>query len=112
MKKAQKHQERTDLLRAEYETMSEALQTVEEKEEEEDVCQIRFAGQRGKPVTDKFIRHCRTLLATGSSARLVREQLFLNAGFVLVLLLYLDSSLSLLYRSTNILIKPLNDERH
>jgi hypothetical protein len=81
VKKAQKHQERTDQLRAEYETMSEALQTVEEKEGEEDVCQIRFAGQRGKPVTDKFIRHCRTLLATGSSARSVREQLFLNAVF-------------------------------
>jgi hypothetical protein len=36
--KAMKNQERNDLLRAEYETMSEAFQTVEEKEEEEDVC--------------------------------------------------------------------------
>ncbi len=81
LKQVKKQQERNDKLRAEYETLSEALETVEEKVEEEIVCQIRHAGQRGNPVTDKFIRHCRTLLATGSSARSVREQLFLNAGF-------------------------------
>jgi hypothetical protein len=32
---------------------------------------------------DKFVRHVRALLATGSSARSVREQLFLNGGFFL-----------------------------
>jgi hypothetical protein len=30
-----------------------------------------------------FVRHVRALLATGSSARSVREQLFLNGGFIL-----------------------------
>ncbi len=38
---------------------------------------------RGKPLKDYFIRHCRCLLATGSSARSVREQLFLNGAFFL-----------------------------
>jgi hypothetical protein len=32
---------------------------------------------------DKFVRHERALLATGSSARSLREQLFLNGGFFL-----------------------------
>ncbi len=32
---------------------------------------------------DYFVRHCRCLLATGSSARSVREQLFLNGDFFL-----------------------------
>ncbi len=32
---------------------------------------------------ENFVRHVRTLLATGSSARSVREQLYLNGGFVL-----------------------------
>ena len=32
---------------------------------------------------DYFVRHCRCLLATGSSARSVREQLFLNGAFFL-----------------------------
>ena len=36
---------------------------------------------RGKPLKDAFVRHIRCLLATGSSARSVREQLFLNAAF-------------------------------
>jgi hypothetical protein len=34
---------------------------------------------------ETFVRHVRTLLATGSSARSVREQLYLNAGFFLSL---------------------------
>ena len=38
---------------------------------------------RGKPLKDYFVRHCRCLLATGSSARSVREQLFLNGAFFL-----------------------------
>jgi hypothetical protein len=84
LKKDMKSQELYNRLRAEYETMSEALQTLEEKEEEEDVCHIRHTRQKGKPMTDKFVRHCRTLLATGSSARSVREQLYLkNAGLFL-----------------------------
>ncbi len=32
---------------------------------------------------ETFVRHVRTLLATGSSARSVREQLYLKAGFFL-----------------------------
>jgi hypothetical protein len=50
------------------------------------VSQIRFpffAPCRGKPVKDTFVRHCRKLLATGSSARSVREQLFVNGSFFL-----------------------------
>ncbi len=38
---------------------------------------------RGKPLKDFFVWHCRRLLATGSSARSVREQLFLNGAFFL-----------------------------
>ena len=83
LKKEIKSQEIYNQLQAEYETMSEALQTLEDKEEEEDVCPIRHTRQKGKPMTDKFVRHCRTLLATGSSARSVLEQLYLNAGFFL-----------------------------
>ena len=59
------------------------MQALEEKEVEEDVSHIRHTKQKGKPMADKFVRHCRTLLATGSSARSVREQLYLNAGFFL-----------------------------
>jgi hypothetical protein len=40
-------------------------------------------GTKGKPVGFPFVRHCATLLATGGSARSVREQLLLNAGFFL-----------------------------
>ena len=35
------------------------------------------------PSKDPFVRHCRTLLATGASARSIREQLLLNAAFFL-----------------------------
>jgi hypothetical protein len=42
-----------------------------------------FARFRGKPLKGTFVRHCRTLFATGSSARSVREQLFVNATFFL-----------------------------
>ena len=43
----------------------------------------RHTHEKGKPMTDKFVRHCRTLLATGASARSIREQLLLNAAFSL-----------------------------
>ena len=45
--------------------------------------EIREVGGRGKPVTDKFVRHACTLLSTGGSARSALEQLHLNAGFFL-----------------------------
>jgi hypothetical protein len=44
---------------------------------------IREEGGRGKPVSDKFVRHARTLLSTGGSARSTLEQLHLNAAFFL-----------------------------
>jgi hypothetical protein len=42
---------------------------------------IREERGRGKPVNDKFVRHARTLLSTGGSARSTLEQLHLNAAF-------------------------------
>jgi hypothetical protein len=44
---------------------------------------IREFGGKGKPVSDKFVRHARTLLSTGGSARSTLEQLHLNASFFL-----------------------------
>jgi hypothetical protein len=44
---------------------------------------IRDAFGRGNAVSDKFVRHARTLLSTGGSARSTLEQLHLNAGFFL-----------------------------
>jgi hypothetical protein len=44
---------------------------------------IREEGGRGKPVSDTFVRHARTLLSTGGSARSTLEQLHLNAAFIL-----------------------------
>ena len=44
---------------------------------------IRESSGRGRPVNDKFVRHARTLLSTGGSARSTLEQLHLNAGFFL-----------------------------
>ena len=44
---------------------------------------IREERGRGKPVNDKFVRHARTLLSTGGSARSTLEQLHLNAAFFL-----------------------------
>ena len=40
-------------------------------------------GTRGKPLGAAFVNHCRTLLATGGSARSVREQIALNGIFFL-----------------------------
>jgi hypothetical protein len=44
--------------------------------------QIR-AGTRGHPLVRPFVAHSRTLLATGGSARSIREQLLLNGRFFL-----------------------------
>jgi hypothetical protein len=52
-------------------------------EKNEELCHIRDNEHRGKPLKESFVRHCRTLLATGASARSVREQLFLNGAFFL-----------------------------
>ena len=38
-------------------------------------------GTRGKPLGRPFVQHCRTLLATGATARSTREQLLLNGHF-------------------------------
>ena len=38
-------------------------------------------GTRGHPLGRSFVLHCRTLLATGGSARSIREQLLLNGRF-------------------------------
>lgn len=40
-------------------------------------------GTRGKPLDAAFVNHCRTLLATGGSARSIREQIALNGIFFL-----------------------------
>ncbi len=44
---------------------------------------IRDGFGRGNAVSDRFVRHARTLLSTGGSARSTLEQLHLNAGFFL-----------------------------
>jgi hypothetical protein len=44
---------------------------------------IRDAGARGRRIAEKFVRHARTLLSTGGSARATLEQLHLNATFFL-----------------------------
>jgi hypothetical protein len=40
-------------------------------------------GTRGHPLGHNFVHHCRTLLATGASARATRDQLLLNGRFFL-----------------------------
>ncbi len=44
---------------------------------------IREPGSWGRRISDKFVRHARTLLSTGESARATLEQLHLNASFFL-----------------------------
>ena len=68
-------------LEAQFLQVTERLEDMMEKDEE--LCHIRDNDSRGKPLKEHFVRHCRTLMATGSSARSVREQLFLNAAFFL-----------------------------
>ncbi len=41
---------------------------------------IREAGSRGRRISDNFVRHARTLLPTGGSARATLEQLHLNTS--------------------------------
>jgi hypothetical protein len=77
LKKITKVEARYEKLYADYESLSENLQKVEEKEIEEAVWSIRDTKAKSKPMKDMFVGHCRTLLATGASARSVREQLFL-----------------------------------
>ena len=73
--------ERCRLLEADIHDLTATLQEFSEKADA--TCHIRHKEQRGKPMKDTFVRHCRTLLATGASARSVREQLLLNADFFL-----------------------------
>ncbi len=90
MKKIAKVEARYEKLHADYESVSENLQKVEEKEIEEAVWSIRDTKAKGKPMKDMFVGHCRTLLATGASARSVWEQLYLNAKCFLTPQLYSD----------------------
>ena len=59
------------------------LESIEEQTEA--TCHIRHTEQRGQPMKERFVQHTRTLLATGASARSVREQLLLDASFFLML---------------------------
>ena len=44
---------------------------------------VRDSGSKGRRISDKFVRHVRTLLSTGGSAQATVEQLHLNATFFL-----------------------------
>ena len=77
----EKEKERCRLLEEDVVDLTATLQEFTQKADV--TCHIRHKEQRGKPMKDTFVRHCRTLLATGASARSVREQLLLNAGFFL-----------------------------
>ena len=68
-------------LEAKHLQLTETVADIKDKNEE--LCHIRDNDHRGKPLKESFVRHCRTLLATGASARSVREQLFLNGAFFL-----------------------------
>ncbi len=59
-------------------------ETLEEDllEERKGIVAIR-EGTRGHPLVPAFVSHCRNLLATGGSARSVREQIALNCTFFL-----------------------------
>jgi hypothetical protein len=52
-------------------------------EQTEATCHIRHKEQRGQPMKERFVQHAHTLLATGASARSVREQLLLDVSFFL-----------------------------
>ena len=77
----EKEKERCRLFEEDVVHLTATLQEFSQKADA--TCHIRHKEQRGKPMKDTFVRHCRTLLATGASARSVREQLLLNAGFFL-----------------------------
>jgi hypothetical protein len=70
-------------LRADYECVSEEVQEVQAVKMEVVGWQIKDLEAKGKPVKENFIRHSRTLMATGASARAVREQLYLIAAYFL-----------------------------
>ena len=90
LKKIKKLESKYEKLSAAYESLSENLQEVEDEAKSETVWSIRDTKAKGKPMKDTFVGHCRTLMATGASARSVREQLYLNAGFFLTPELYAD----------------------
>ncbi len=74
---------------ARYETLErrteEMALTLEARAKQmEATCHIRHTKQRGQPMKERFVQHTRTLLATGASARSVREQLLLDASFFLM----------------------------
>jgi len=80
--------ERYKKLGQKYRALQQDMQSLTLKMEEQEALEaeafdIRHAKERGKPLKDHFVRHCRCLLATGSSARSVREQLLLNGAFFL-----------------------------
>jgi hypothetical protein len=77
----EKEKERCRLLEEDVTDLTATLQEFPQKVDA--TCYMRHKEQRGKSMKDTFVRHCRTLLATGASARSVREQLLLNAGFFL-----------------------------
>ncbi len=82
MSTALKDKGRNLVLEAEIQQLTETVVEFENKKSE-DMCHIKPTEHRGKPVKDVFIGHCRTLLASGASARSVREQLLLKASFFL-----------------------------
>jgi hypothetical protein len=83
LKKIEKQKTMYSKLRADYECLSQEVQDVQEAEKEEVGWQIKDLEAKGKPVKENFIGHSRTLMATGASARAVREQLYLNAAYFL-----------------------------
>jgi len=109
LKKIGKVEAQYEKLHADYESVSEHLQKVEEKEIEEAVWSIRDTKAKGKPMKDMFVGHCRTLLATGASARSVREQLYLNAKFFLSPQLYSDFNEEMPSLHT---LVPISTRRH
>ncbi len=74
-----KLEQRYNQLLVDNEQLIEKLVAYEEREQ--DGSDIRHLDQAGKPMKNNFVRHVRALLATGSSARSVREQLHLNGDF-------------------------------
>lgn len=65
----EKEKERCKLLEVDVVDLTATLQECTQKADV--TCHIRHKEQRGKPMKDTFVRHCRTLLATGASARSV-----------------------------------------
>jgi hypothetical protein len=70
-------------LRESVDELAEKEEAMEEWWQKECVRLAIRDGGRGQPVGDKFVRHVRCLLATGSSARSCREQLLLSGQYFL-----------------------------